>query len=69
MISVLSSLNNFVGIEVLLILMHGLLRSIVPTCIDPLLALVVLPGAVDLGNDGFRNVVRVLYVNPIAHFP
>lgn len=69
MVSVLSSLNDFVRIEVLFVLVDSLLRSVVPACIDPFLALVVLPGAVDLGSDGFRDIVRVLYVNPIANFP
>ena len=51
------------------ILMNGLLRPIVPAGIDPLFTIRVLPGTVDLGYDGFGNVVRILYMDPISDLP
>lgn len=53
----------------LLILMHGLLGSVVPTSVDPFFIIDRLPSSVNLGDDGFCNVVGILYVNPVANFP
>jgi hypothetical protein len=53
MVAVLSSLDHFILIKVAIVAMDGLFWSIVPAGIDPLGAVLVLPGAVDLGYNRF----------------
>jgi hypothetical protein len=69
MITVLASLDHFVGVEMLLKVMDSLLRSIIPASIDPLLVLRVLPCSVDLGDNGLGHIVGVLNVHPVTHLP
>lgn len=51
-VPILSGFDDLVLEEVLLMVMHGLLRMIVPAGIDPFLSLLVLPCAVYLCNNG-----------------
>lgn len=69
MIAILPGLYHFILVEMLVESMHGLFRAIVPASIDPLPAILILPCSIDLRHDGFREIIRVLYVYPIAHFP
>lgn len=69
MVPVLSSLDNFVRVEMLFVLMHGLFGTVVPTCVHPLLAFRILPGAVDLGDNGLGHIIGVLNVNPVSDLP
>ena len=59
-VSVLTSLDNFVLKEVLFVSMNCLLRSIIPASVDPFVAISVLPSAVYLSNYRLCNVVGVL---------
>lgn len=65
-VAVLSSLDHFILIKVAIEAMDGLFWAIVPAGIDPLCAVLVLPGSVDLGHDRFGEVVGVLNMNPVT---
>lgn len=65
MVSILARLHHFVLVEALGHAMDGLFGPVIPTCVDPLLAGFVLPQAVDLGDNGFAQIVRVPDMNPI----
>lgn len=69
MIPILPSFDNFVGVKMLFVLVHGLFGSVIPAGVHPLLAFRVLPGAIDLGNDGLGHIVGVLDVNPVSNLP
>lgn len=69
MVTILTRLNHFIGVEMLFVMVDGLLGPIIPTGIDPFFAFWVLPRTVDLCHDGLRDIVRVLDVNPVANFP
>lgn len=66
MVAILPSLDHFILIKVAIEAMDGLLGSIVPACIDPLAAVLILPGAVDLSHNRFGQVVGILDVDPIT---
>lgn len=66
MIAILSSLDNLILIEVAIEAVDGLLGTVIPAGIDPLVALGILPCAVDLGDNRLGEVVCVLEVNPVA---
>ena len=68
-IPVLPSLDHFIGIKVLLVLVNSLLRTIIPAGIHPLLAVSILPRAIDLRNDGFGHIVWVLNMDPVTDLP
>lgn len=65
----MASLDDFIGIEMLLEMMDGLLGSVVPAGIDPFFSLRVLPGPIQLGYNGFRRIVWILKMNPVANSP
>lgn len=69
MVSILSGFDNLVGKEVLLVLVHSLFWSVIPARIYPFLSIGILPGAIDLGDDRFRHVIRILHVDPVSNFP
>ena len=69
MIPILSCLDNFMWVEMLFILMHGLFRAVVPACVHPLLAFRILPGAIYLGDNRLGDIVGVLNVNPVSNLP
>jgi hypothetical protein len=66
MISILTSLDHFVFEKMFLISVDCLLGSIIPTRIDPFLTFRILPSSIDLGNDGLREIVRILKMDPIT---
>ena len=66
-ISILSSFHDLILEKVSVEPMNGLLRAVVPTCIDPFATLRILPCTVDLGNDWFGKVVCILDVDPVAY--
>lgn len=66
MIAVLACLDHFMLIKMFFVPMNRLLRSVVPTSIDPLLPGAILPCAEYLSNDGLCQVVGVTDMNPIA---
>jgi hypothetical protein len=66
MITILPCLDYFIFKKVFIISMNGLFRSIVPACIDPLLALRILPSSIDLGYNRLREIVGILKVNPVT---
>ena len=66
MVAILACLDHFVFEEVLLKPMDSLLRSIVPAGVHPLLTGLVLPGSVNLGDNRFRQIVRVGDMDPIT---
>ena len=49
--------------------MDCLFRSIIPARVYPFTAFSVLPGSVDLRNNGFSEVVRVLNMHPVSNLP
>jgi hypothetical protein len=65
-ISILPSLDHFIFKEVFIISMDSLFRPVVPACVNPLLALRILPSSIDLGYNRFREVVGVLKMDPIT---
>jgi hypothetical protein len=65
-VAVLARLHHLVFVEMLLVVVDRLLGSIVPTGIDPFVALSILPRAIDLGDDGLPRVIRVVNVYPVA---
>jgi hypothetical protein len=69
MITILTSLDHFVFQKVSIETMHSLLGSVVPTGVHPLSAIRILPGAINLGHDGLGEIVRILYVHPVADLP
>lgn len=69
MITVLSCLDDLVLVKVTIETVHGLFWPVVPTCIHPFAAFLILPGSVNLRHNWFREVVRVLDVNPVSDLP
>ena len=69
MISILTRLDNLFRKKVLFELMDRLLGSVVPASVDPIFAVAVLPGTIDLSNDRFRHIVGILDVYPISDLP
>lgn len=65
-VPILTSLDYLVLEEVLLKSMNGLLWTIVPARVDVLLPGLVLPGPVDLSDDGLCQVIWIGDMNPIA---
>ena len=66
-ISILSSFHDLILEEVSVEPMNGLLRAVVPTCIDPFATLRILPCTVYLGDDWLGKVVCILDMNPVAY--
>lgn len=66
MVTVLTRLDNLILEEVFLEAVDGLLGSVIPAGVDPLLPRFVLPSSIYLGDNRFRQVVRVRDVNPIT---
>ena len=66
MIPISSSLDDFIGKEVFVESVHGLLRSIVPTYVDHRLSVRAAVCSVDLSRDRLGEIVGVSYVHPVA---
>jgi len=66
-ISILSSFHDLILEKVSVEPMNGLLRAVVPTCIDPFATLRILPCTVDLGDDWLGKVVCILDMDPVAY--
>ena len=66
MITILTRLNYFFFEEVFFKSVDRLFRTVIPTCVHPLLARIVCPYAVYLGHDGLGQVIDVGDVNPVA---
>jgi hypothetical protein len=65
-ISILPGFDHFMLEEELVHSMHGLFWSIVPACIDPSLALTILPSSIDLRNDRLAEIVGVSDMDPVT---
>lgn len=65
-ITILSSLDNFVIVEMAVKAMDCLLWAIVPASIYPFVPFWALPCPIDLRNNRFGQIVGVLEVYPIA---
>lgn len=66
MVAVLACLHHFAVVKVFFESMDRLLRSVVPTGINPPLALTILPCAEYLSNNGLCQVIGVANVYPVA---
>jgi len=69
MIAILTRLYNFVLVEVSVIAMDSLLGSVVPACVDPLVAVLVLPSTIELRDDGLSEIICILNVYPVTLAP
>ncbi len=66
MVTILTRLDNFIFEKVFVNPVNRLLRSVIPAGIYPLLAGTVLPRAIDLSHNRFRQVIRVGDMNPVT---
>ena len=66
MISVLARFDYFALVKMTIKSMNRLFRPVIPTCIHPFLAIRVLPGAINLRDNRFREIIRVLNMDPIT---
>lgn len=66
MVSILTSLHDFILVEALRHAVDRLLWTVVPARVDPLLASLIPPKTVNLRHDWFLQVVRIANMNPIA---
>ena len=66
MVSILTSLDDLIWIEMLVKAMDCLLRTIVPAGIDVSRSRRILPGAKDLRNNWLGQIIRVLNMHPIT---
>jgi hypothetical protein len=65
-IAILARLDYFILIEVPIETMDSLLRSIVPTCIDPLSTILILPGTIDLSHNRLSEIVGIHKMHPVT---
>lgn len=65
-VAILPCLDHFLLVEMLLESMHRLFWTIVPACVDPDLSGRILPNPIELGNNGFGQVIVVTNVYPVA---
>lgn len=65
-VSILSSLDNFMFIKLLFGPMNSLFWAVVPASIDPNLIVSIFPCAKDLGDGRFVRIIRVDNMNPIT---
>lgn len=66
MVAVLACLHHLALVKVFFVSMDRLLRSVVPTGINPLLALTILPCAEYLSNNRLCQVIGIANVYPVA---
>lgn len=66
MIPISSSLDDFIGKEVFVESVNGLLWSIIPAYVYHRLSVGAAVGSIDLSGNWFGEVVRIPYVNPVA---
>ena len=69
MVSILAGFHHLVRVKMLLEVVNGLFRAIIPACIDPLFILGILPCPIDLRHNGLGHIIWVLNVNPVSNLP